>query len=116
MHRREVAALRVLEVREESIREWMQAVATLIRSNSDIAGGSLMSRVRRAVSGCAVLDGLMHNTGSSVTPQAVRDWVHNEVRNCLRWWSPTRLADDQTDEVDGEFNFTSSEEEQDADL
>jgi len=111
MHRREVAALRALEARENATRDWMQRVATLIRSNCDIAGGSLMHRIQRAISESAVLEGMLANSRSAVTPQVIRDWVQNAYMNNLRWWAPHRLADDQTSELDGEFQWSESEDE-----
>ena len=111
MHRREVAALRALEAREGATRDWMQRVATLIRSNCDIAGGSLMHRIQRCISESAVLEGLLENSRSAATPPAIRQWVQTAYMNGLRWWAPHRLADDQTSEIDGEFQWSESEDE-----
>ena len=95
MRQAEVEQLRIMHLHQGHMDAFLGHVGTFIRSNTDAVAGSLMSRVRHVVSGCAILEALIINSESHVTSHLVRNWVRNEVLNGLRWWGPNHLATDQ---------------------
>ena len=102
---------RALRLREVSFGQWFVELGALVRSNTDVAGGSLMSRMRRVISEAAVLEGMLLNVWHPATSAATREWISTEMDHCLRWWRHDRLSTDTPEEQEGEFNFTDSEDE-----
>ena len=110
MREAECDQLKAMHLREASMDAWLQSVATIVRSNTGVAPGSLMARLRSVVSCCAILEHILQNAESSVTPVQIRDWVRAVFRRGLGWYRPDRLADDVTAADVGEFLFTDSED------
>ena len=108
----EVETVRLGGVRMGRVTEWLEHVSTLLRSSTDAGQGSLLTRLKYTISQTAILEGVIRNSRSRVTPAAIREWVAGQVDLGHFWWGVHNLADDQQVPVAGEFDFTDSSEEE----
>ena len=109
MHAAQQLRTRVLRENVQYRDDWMHHAATIIRSNTDIQGGSLMTRLRNVVSGWAVFEAVLR--GLSARQPDLLPMIQDEQRRADFWYGPRNIALDATQpEVDGEVIFSDSDE------
>ena len=105
MHAAEQERARALRTDIQYRDDWLERAATLIRSNTDVMGGSLMVRLRNVVSGWAVFHSVLHNL--SARQPNLLPMIQEEQRRAEFWFGPRNMAQDVTQPaVDNEMVFS----------
>ena len=107
----ETSLLRAMHQQEQGYTDWLGAADVLIRSNTDVRGGSLSSRLRQVVADWSTWEATLRNLPERCPQFALRTLIDDELQRSRFWFGVDRLMNDQTHMPGDETLFTESENE-----
>ena len=105
----EVDAVRMAHIHQQHYIDLITTAETLIRSNSNIQGGSFLSRIRRLITEHAISTTVLVRLPQRIP--TIRSWVTEETQRQQTWYSPDSLAEDLAQPRYDEDIFTDSDED-----